>query len=231
MQMVAPAATGTSAITTTSNAIGARVVTTPVDTVSSSAVRTMDDLRAALARHEPRIHEARPGRQAAVAIVVREADVALLFIERAQRPGDPWSGHMAFPGGFVDPRDPDARHAAERETREELSLDLAGATLIGRLDDIEGSPVGRPALLVSAFVYAIDHVPLLVPNHEVRNALWVPLDWLVDPARAVPYLRAGGGTFPGIRVGEEQPQVVWGLTHHFVRSFVGVLGLELPSPP
>jgi len=190
----------------------------------------MNDLRAALARHQPRLHEARPGRQAAVAIVIREADVALLFIERAQRPGDPWSGHMAFPGGFVDPRDADARAAAERETREELSLDLAGATLIGRLDDIEGSPVGRPALLVSAFVYALAADPTLTPNHEVRNALWVPLDWLVDPARAVPYQRAGGGTFPGIRVGTEQPQVVWGLTHHFVRSFLAVLGLELPTP-
>jgi 8-oxo-dGTP pyrophosphatase MutT (NUDIX family) len=190
----------------------------------------MDDLRAALARHQPRIHPQRPGRQAAVAIVVRETDVALLFIERAQRPGDPWSGHMAFPGGYVDPADADARHAAEREACEELSLDLRSATLVGRLDDIEGSPVGRPALLVSAFVYAVAREPVLVPNHEVRNALWVPLAWLVDPARAVPYLRAGGGTFPGIRVGDEKPQVVWGLTHHFLRSFVGVLGLELPAP-
>jgi 8-oxo-dGTP pyrophosphatase MutT (NUDIX family) len=190
----------------------------------------MDDLRAALAAHQPRIHPARQGRQAAVALVVREPDVELLFIERAQRPGDPWSGHMAFPGGYVDPADRDARHAAERETREELSLDLASATLIGRLDDIEGSPVGRPALLVSAFVYAVGGKPTLVPNHEVRAALWVPLVTLVDPARAEPYQRTGGGTFPGIRVGDAGPQVVWGLTHHFLRTFVGLLGLELPSP-
>jgi len=190
----------------------------------------MDDLRAALARHQPCIHDPRPGRQAAVALVVREPDVALLFIERAQRPGDPWSGHMAFPGGYVDPADPDARHAAARETREEVGLDLHAATPMGRLDDIEGSPVGRPALLVSAFVYAVAGEPMLVPNHEVRAALWVPLAALVDPGRAVPYQRTGGGTFPGIRVGDAGPQVVWGLTHHFLRSFLGVLGLELPRP-
>ena len=27
---------------------------------------------------------------------------SVLFIERARHPGDPWSGHMAFPGGRVD---------------------------------------------------------------------------------------------------------------------------------
>ena len=48
----------------------------------------------------------RPGektRQAAVAIILREAPIGsaeqteVLFIQRAERPGDPWSGQMAFP--------------------------------------------------------------------------------------------------------------------------------------
>jgi 8-oxo-dGTP pyrophosphatase MutT (NUDIX family) len=190
----------------------------------------MDDLRAALARHRPRLRDGRLGGRAAVALVLRGGEVELLFIERAQRSGDPWSGHMAFPGGYVDPGDPDARHAAERETLEEVGIDLETADLIGRLDDIEGAPVGRPALVVSAFVYALPRTPALRLNHEVREALWIPLRALVEPGRAVPYERMGGGIFPGIRVGAAGPQVVWGLTHHFVRSFFGVLGLELPTP-
>ena len=40
-------------------------------------------------------------RLAAVAAVLRVVDGApeLLFIKRADHDGDPWSGHMAFPGG------------------------------------------------------------------------------------------------------------------------------------
>ncbi|MBT3458112.1 MAG: NUDIX domain-containing protein, partial [Halieaceae bacterium] len=65
-------------------------------------------------------------RRAAVAIVLHEADgeLCLLMIRRAQREGDPWSGHMAFPGGRRDPDDIDDRFCAIRETREEIALDL-----------------------------------------------------------------------------------------------------------
>ena len=51
--------------------------------------------------------EPRAGR-AAVAIMVREARAAteMLMIRRATREGDPWSGHMGFPGGRRDAGDP-----------------------------------------------------------------------------------------------------------------------------
>ena len=50
--------------------------------------------------------EPRAGR-AAVAIMVREGSDAteMLMIRRATREGDPWSGHMGFPGGRRDPED------------------------------------------------------------------------------------------------------------------------------
>ena len=83
-----------------------------------------------------------PGRRARVAIALHEGggSLELLFIERASRDGDPWSGHMAFPGGRVDDTDLGPRAAAERETLEEVGLSLAGAELLGQLDDIHGMP-------------------------------------------------------------------------------------------
>ncbi len=57
-------------------------------------------------------------RQAAVAVILREVDdeLEILFIKRSETPGDPWSGHMAFPGGHEDPGDEDLKQAAVRET-------------------------------------------------------------------------------------------------------------------
>ena len=86
-----------------------------------------------------------------MAAILRPGDPEpeVLLIRRAEKVGDPWSGHMAFPGGRADPRDPDLRATAVRETREEVGLDLENdAELIGILDDI-------PAMHTSAVgIYA-----------------------------------------------------------------------------
>jgi 8-oxo-dGTP pyrophosphatase MutT (NUDIX family) len=55
---------------------------------------------------------------------VQNGDPEILFIKRAGRVGDRWSGHVALPGGRRDPPDADDRAAAIRETREEVGLDL-----------------------------------------------------------------------------------------------------------
>ncbi|MGH9651382.1 MAG: NUDIX hydrolase, partial [Terriglobales bacterium] len=155
-------------------------------------------------------------RRAAVAMILREAPAfpEVLLIERARRAGDPWSGHMAFPGGRVDPQDRDLERAAEREVQEEVGLDLRGAERLGRLDDMEGHHAAVPRLVISAFVYHLPAPPPLAPNHEVQEAFWFPLLELRDPRRHVEYRvdRAGVGSLPGILVGEPERHVVWGLT-------------------
>jgi len=198
-------------------------------------VLSIDAVRSAFARHQPKVLDdpARP--RAAVAVVLRNAAHGpdVLMIERAQHPEDPWSGHMAFPGGRVDPGDPDARAAAERETLEEVGLSLAGAESLGRLDDIEGRHAGRPLpLVISAWLYHVARPGPLAPNHEVQTTLWVPLTRLVDPAQRVEYPTPIGG-YPGILVGEPDRHVVWGLTYRFLEIFFERLGTPLPErwPP
>ncbi len=187
----------------------------------------------------PRRLPAEAARHAAVAMVLREhaGRPEVLFIERAERRGDPWSGHMAFPGGRVEPGDPSPRHTAERETSEEVGVTLADAELLGRLDDQEGRQGGRAAnLVISAYVYQLEKPALLRPNREVRQAFWFPLPELADPARHVDTAWAlvpGAPRYPGIVVGDPRRHVVWGLTYRFLEVFFETLGQPLPDrwPP
>jgi hypothetical protein len=55
---------------------------------------------------------------AAVAVILAGAMADVALIRRSERPDDPWSGHMALPGGRKDPVDADLWASAERETRE-----------------------------------------------------------------------------------------------------------------
>ena len=98
---------------------------------------SLSEIRRVLAAHEPVTLATEGNHQAAVAVVLRDAKGTpeLLLIERARREGDPWSGHMAFPGGRLDPTDSDPRSAAERETLEEVGVRLARAESLGRLDE------------------------------------------------------------------------------------------------
>jgi 8-oxo-dGTP pyrophosphatase MutT (NUDIX family) len=199
-------------------------------------VVALERIRQALTRYEPRLLGAPDARQAAVAVVLRDAAAGpeLLFIERAQRAGDPWSGHMAFPGGRVERLDPNVRFAAERETFEEVGVDLVKAEPLGRLDDREGRHAGRPAeLVISAFVYHTPAPGPIAPSPEVREALWVPVDDLLDPHRHVDYAYppARGARYPGIVVGDPERHVVWGLTYRFLESFFEVVGTPLPPRP
>jgi 8-oxo-dGTP pyrophosphatase MutT (NUDIX family) len=196
-------------------------------------VPKLAEIRRALSNHEPTLISDEDKRRAAVAVVLRERAgiTEVLFIERATREGDPWSGHMAFPGGRVDPGDASTSAAAERETREEVGLDLADAQAIGRLDDMQGHRVaGANQMVISAFVYEANDRALLVPNHEVREAFWFPLGALHAEERQVEYpLPWAGRRFPGILVGEPERHIVWGLTYRFLERFFQVTGRPLAN--
>jgi len=103
-------------------------------------------------------------------------DFQLLMIRRAEKKGDPWSGHIAFPGGRSDEEDGSLQETAERECLEEVGIDLRlEGQLLGRLDDLE-----HPRLTVSAFVYAVDEVSI-TSNEEVADSYWLPLSEVSSP--------------------------------------------------
>lgn len=162
--------------------------------------------------------------QAAVALVLAPGDdgLAIAFIERAERPGDRWSGHMALPGGKREPGDRDLADTAARETAEEIALELPPP--IGRLDDQRGRTSKG---LVATFVYGLDdRPPLTAQPSEVAAADWIALSWLCDPAN-VARRRFFGIPFAGI---EHRERIIWGLTHRILDDFASNVGLSLSRP-
>lgn len=193
---------------------------------------SLTDVRRRLATYTPERFERGTDRRAAVAVILRQASEVLevLLIQRSEREGDPWSGQMAFPGGIVEATDRDARVAAERETMEEVGLNLNARAYLGRIDDKQGRHRGqRQGIVVSAYVYAtdVDFVPC--PNEEVQDALWVPLSRFMETERVVEvrHATAPRERFPGIQVSEDPTHVVWGLTRRFMGSLFRMMDLEL----
>jgi 8-oxo-dGTP pyrophosphatase MutT (NUDIX family) len=123
-------------------------------------------------------------KRSAVAMIlqVREGELNILMIKRAERKGDPWSGHMAFPGGRMDEVDANGYAVAVRETDEEVGLTLTeDDECIGRLSDLNARPrLGTLGMVVSPFVFRLDREVTFSPNHEVAEVVWVPLEFLLD---------------------------------------------------
>ena len=127
-----------------------------------------------------------PSKRAAVAISVRSgvSGPEILMIQRAVRQGDPWSGHMGFPGGRKDESDASDMVCAKRETREEIGFDLdIYGELVCQLSDVNtGWRADRPEMLVAPFVFKVGSTPVFELNHEVDDTLWVPLSFLLNDA-------------------------------------------------
>ncbi len=139
-----------------------------------------------LSSHRPGKKLLRPlMKRSAVALIlqVRDGELHILMIKRAEREGDPWSGHMAFPGGRKDPGDANGFACALRETEEEVGLQLLPEdNCIGRLSEINAmSRVRGLGMAVTPFVFRLNREVTFNPNHEVAEVVWVPLEFLLEP--------------------------------------------------
>ena len=182
--------------------------------------------------------EARPGRRierendvvrlAAIALVLRpgsDGHPEMLMIKRAEAERDPWSGHIACPGGRMEPGDLDLEQTAVRETWEETGVDLArDGRVLGTLDDISPRSPVLPAIIVRPFVAVVKPEVEIIQSSEVAEAFWVPLAALRERAAW------GTGLVPVRGHGEREVTVfrhgtytVWGLTERVLRQFLEYL--------
>lgn len=194
---------------------------------------TLEEIRSTLEErpHKPAQFRAAP-QQASVAMILTQgtSELEVCFIRRATRAGDPWSGHVAFPGGRSSAGDLCAKTTAERETLEEIGLTLDPEHRIGPLPTRQVATSG--SLTLSPFVY---HVPSELQQHarvkepkEVAAVFWVPISHLFDDRSATELAYPSGGysTYPGIQFGEH---VIWGLTLSVLQSFADIMRRPLPA--
>ena len=167
-------------------------------------------------------------RRAAVAILIRYGEVGepeLLFIQRAEYEGDPWSGHIAFPGGREEPGDDSLLETAIRETYEETGLDLRGkCQLLGVLDDLRPRTIRLPSVVVRPFAFLVSELAEPVLSPEVAGAFWVPLSVLLD--RSVwrdARVKAGDSEISRFAFHHEG-YVVWGMTERILSGLLGLIG-------
>ncbi|NNM11485.1 MAG: CoA pyrophosphatase [Pseudomonadales bacterium] len=202
---------------------------------------TNNSLAEALARAKPvKLPERHQMRRSAVAVVLDSdvlADASLLLIRRAQHERDPWSGHMAFPGGRKEDFDRNGLATAKREMHEEVGFDIDAASagslgrVIGRLSDFSTRRRAIPIeMIVSPYVFQIEARPRLSPNYEVDDALWIPLAYFADPAnRSKIDFEYNGRNHAMPSVPYSDSHVVWGMTLKMIDELLAVVGAGVPD--
>jgi 8-oxo-dGTP pyrophosphatase MutT (NUDIX family) len=157
---------------------------------------------------------------AAVATILREGELGAeaLFIKRAERASDPWSGHLAFPGGKREPKDATLLDTCIRETEEEVGLRLRPASLLTRLADVRARSNGYR---VAQFVFALDNPSAKITmNAEVAAILWAPLSRIErDGGKETMEWKSGDKTItlPCVHLGD---YVLWGMTYRMTSQVI-----------
>ncbi len=160
--------------------------------------------------------------ESAVALILVPAPSGLeaLFIRRAERAGDPWSGHMALPGGRRDPGDADRLDTALRETAEEVGVTLPPDALLGVLDDLHPRTPTLPPLVIRPFVFGLPRRPRTRLSDEVAGVRWFALaDLPAAAAVAAVTVRGRRTRVPCFKPGGA---VIWGLTYRILEGFLAL---------
>lgn len=161
--------------------------------------------------------------QAAVALVLCGPGDELLLIRRADDPRDPWSGHMALPGGKRDADDHSLLATALRETWEEVGLRLGEEHLLGPLPPMRTRSRTKDSLWVAPYVFRLGEVrPRTTPNYEVAEIIWTPLAALTQPERETFLTVEHDGLSHRFPAWDVQERKVWGLTYAIVSHLLPI---------
>lgn len=158
------------------------------------------------------------GKTAAVAVVFLEnnTEPKLLMIKRAIRIGDPWSGHMAFPGGRFQAEDKNMNETAIRETWEEVGLRPKDSSWCGSLPLVAPLAAKEVAVSICPYLFVIKEEPELTLNHEVQDIFWLPLSFFFDAKNSDRFEYEWQGKVFNLPCFRYQDEVIWGLSYRIL---------------
>ncbi|MBV9928278.1 MAG: CoA pyrophosphatase [Acidobacteria bacterium] len=174
-------------------------------------------------------------RLAAVALVLREGTEGpeLLVIKRSEAEHDHWSGHLALPGGRVEPEDESLLATAARETSEEVGLDpRAGGEAIARLGTVRPQSPLAPRVSVTPFVFVAPpefHATWeggpgeLTLSEEVAATFWFPVDELKRGGRSAVFRMVFAGVEREWPAYPSQHGLIWGITERILTEFLSLV--------
>ena len=145
----------------------------------------------------------------------------LLFIQRAIHEKDKHSGQVAFAGGKHEEDDTDLQFTALREAQEEVGIDPADVTILGKLayhysiSDFEITPV------VATIPWPYQ---LSLQASEVAAAFTMPLQWLANADNyKITEREFKGRSHPVVYFNEYEGFTLWGATARMTVSLLTLL--------
>ena len=179
-------------------------------------------------------------KRSAVAIVLDKhasTEASILMIKRAEHKGDPWSGHMAFPGGRCEAFDKNGLATAKREMHEEVGFDIDDAEhkplkgeWLGRLSDISTLRRITPrAMVVTPYVFSVADKPILEENYEVAETVWIPLTYFSDiNNRSIHSIEYKQRTI-NLPCYRYDGKIIWGMSLSMIDEILRLSGVDVPK--
>lgn len=158
--------------------------------------------------------------RAAVAIIlyVSELGFEALYVKRVCSPLDPWSGHIAFPGGRCREDDGGIIETAIREVYEETGIRLSRLDIVGLMDGFH--PLNEPSLEVIPVIVLVDTKPAVKLSGELQEYFWAPVDRL---STGIVEVRCSDGGLRRVEAYIYGGYIIWGLTARITRSLIEIL--------
>ena len=123
---------------------------------------------------------------AAVVVLLRATSQGfqVLFVKRAERAGDPWSGQIALPGGKCDADDKDLKATVVRETLEETGINLlVGCRFLGTVEPVRSTQ--KPEMKILPFFVIQEKEQSIKLNEELTDYFWTSLAEFAKNKRTV----------------------------------------------
>lgn len=165
---------------------------------------------------------------AAVMMILKEesGDTSMLFIKRPDSQGDPFSGHVAFPGGKMKSDDSSKLDTAVRETIEEIGVDVnQSGRIIGELDDVNPNNPRASTYIVTPYLSVLEQEISIIPDRrEVETVLWVPVRHLLNEKNFKIRQRERGGKLVEDYAYSFEQYIIWGMTGRILHRFFTLTG-------